>query len=503
MKASGRRRVWLVAAATALLVGARIAPALAGESRPSTDLPASIGHSGRWITDENGRVLITHGVNMVYKLNSYAPDEIGFDDDDAAFLAEQGLDSVRLGVIWKAVEPQPGRYDDAYLNRIEHTARILANHGIVSLIDMHQDQYNERFEGEGAPDWAVQDDGLPAWPKLGFGPDYVFMLALNRAYDHFWANDPAPDGVGLQDHYAAAWAHVAAHFANVPGVLGYDLFNEPWPGSGFLLCANPFGCPSTDTQRLAPMHAKVATEIRKHDRSHMLWYEPFVIFNNGAKTSQPALTSGGTKDPRAGLSFHDYCLLPPISGSDLGCDPFDDQVFANAEEHSAATGAALMLTEYGASDRADEIDHMVTRSDERMIPWQYWAYTGFDPTTSGPSTQALVLDPAKPKTGDNVKWDKLRLLAIPHPKLVAGTPASYGYDRGQRRFRLTYTTARAGGGTFAAGSVTTIAVPKLDYPDGYQVAVTGAKVLSAQNAPVLELASLPAATTISVTVSSR
>jgi hypothetical protein len=54
------------------------------------------GHADRWITDADGRVLLTHGVNMVYKVDSYAPDEIGFDDDDAAFLAANGFDGIEV-----------------------------------------------------------------------------------------------------------------------------------------------------------------------------------------------------------------------------------------------------------------------------------------------------------------------------------------------------------------------------------------------------------------------
>ena len=37
-----------------------------------------LGHAGRWITDADGRVVILHGVNMVYKVPPYAPDAIGF-----------------------------------------------------------------------------------------------------------------------------------------------------------------------------------------------------------------------------------------------------------------------------------------------------------------------------------------------------------------------------------------------------------------------------------------
>lgn len=486
------------AAATAALLPAVAVGATAAEPA------ASVDHAGRWITDQQGRVLITHGVNMVYKLDPYAPDVVGFDDDDAAFLAEHGFDSVRVGLIWKAVEPEPGVYDDHYLDRIRTTVRTLARHGIMSQLDMHQDMYHERYQGEGAPDWAVQDEGLPAEPKLGFGPNYLFMAALNRAYDHFWANDPAPDGVGLQDHYAAAWAHVAAKFKDVPGVMGYDLFNEPWPGSQYPFCANPLGCPLQDTQILAAFHSRVRDAIRAEDAENLIWYEPFVIFNNGADTSHPPLAGrDGTKDRHAGFSFHDYCLFSPYTDEQLGCDPFDDLVHDNADAHAAKTGAALLLSEFGATDSASILTSKVDRAARHMISWQYWAYCGCnDPTTEGEGdVQAIVIDPAKPKAGDNVKWEKLKLLAVPNPRAVAGTPKSYGFDRETGIFRLSYTALRADGtGLFPGGAVTTVAVPRLHYPDGYRVQVSGARVVSGVDAPVLKLASLPGAAAVSVTV---
>src|SRR5207247_2621805 len=147
------------------------APANAGPTLP-------LNHAGRWITDAEGRVVIVHGVNMVSKRPPYAPDAAGFSEDDAAFLEAEGYNAVRLGLIYKAVEPQPGHYDEAYLDRIKATADMLGRHGIVSLLDFHQDLYNERFQGEGWPDWAVSDDGLPAQPALGFPYNYLFMPAL-------------------------------------------------------------------------------------------------------------------------------------------------------------------------------------------------------------------------------------------------------------------------------------------------------------------------------------
>ena len=83
--------------------GRNWAASSAAGASASVELP--LGHAGRWITDDQGRVVVLHGLNMVYKRPPYAPDAIGFGDDDAAFLAREGFNAVRVGVIYKAVEP--------------------------------------------------------------------------------------------------------------------------------------------------------------------------------------------------------------------------------------------------------------------------------------------------------------------------------------------------------------------------------------------------------------
>ncbi|HWU68205.1 MAG TPA: cellulase family glycosylhydrolase [Stenotrophobium sp.] len=446
-----------------------------------------LNHAGRWVTDAQGRVVILHGINMVYKRPPYAPDAIGFGEDDAAFLAAEGYNSVRLGLIYKAVEPQPGVYDDGYIARIKATADTLARHGIVSLLDFHQDLYNEKFSGEGFPDWAVEDDGLPNQPQTQFTLDYFLIPGLNRAFDHFWNNDPAGDGIGLQDHYAAAWRHVAEQFKGDTAVLGYDLFNEPWPGTQYATCVVPLaGCPIFDAS-LARFTERTVSAIRQVDPVGLVWYEPNVIFNNGVQTD-----IGDIGDAHAGFSFHDYCLQEPFTGSNTACDTFDDLVFNNSESHIAGTGDAVLMTEFGASDDLSNIEAMVDRADRHMIGWLEWHYCGCnDPTTTGEGdTQAIVLDPAKPPVGDNLKAAKLAVLSRPYPQAIAGVPKSYGFDAGSGIFSLDYLTLHAdGSGDFPAGSQTVIVLPARQYPSGYAVTVRGARIVSAPGAMHLLLAS--------------
>jgi endoglycosylceramidase len=474
---------------------------MAGPASAEPPAPRPQQH-GRWLVDPDGRVMVLHGVNMVNKTGSHQPGATGFGADDAAFLAAQGFTTVRLGLIWKSVEPSPGAYDDAYLASVKETTKLLAAEGIWTLLDFHQDLYNERFQGEGAPDWAVQDDGLPAEPKLGFPLNYFGMLALNRAFDHFWKNAPGPGGVGLQDRYAASWRHVAEYFSSTPGVMGFDLFNEPWPGTTYALCANPLGCPGFD-KKLSAFSQRANDAIRTVDPDTVTFYEPNVLFNSGAHTSVKVAGDN------LGFSFHDYCLADLVGGTvPLGLDrpvclTLDRLLWANMEQHVKQRSVTPLLTEFGASDNLTSLQDMVDRGAEHRTGWQYWAYCGCaDPTTTGSGDkQALVLDPHQPPTGKNVKTDKLRALAIPHPTAVSGIPTSYIFKRSTGQFDLTYSTAKAaGGGSFAAGSRTTVAVPAIQYPNGYSVTVQGATVVSPPNARELVLEQRPGTAPIHVTV---
>ena len=465
--------------------------ALCGAGRALAARPP--GHAGRWITDSQGRVLIPHGLNMVNKVGSYSPAATGFGADDARFLAANGFDVVRLGVIYAAVEPRPGSYDDAYLAGIARTVAKLGRHGIYSLLDFHQDMYNERFAGEGFPSWAVQDDGLPNTPNSGFPGNYVSMPAVQHAFDHLWANSPGPGGVGLAARYAAAWQHVANRFRGNRWVIGYDLFNEPWPGTGFAACAVPAGCPAFD-RKLGAFEARSLAAIRKVDRTHIVWYEPNVLFNFGNPTHLPSFG-----DRSAGMSFHDYCA----SETAPSCPPMETKALANAVARSRQTGDALLLSEFGATDNATTLARVENDADAQLMPWIEWAYCGCqDPTGSiPPSVEALVLDPSRAPIGANLKAAKLRVLARPHPLAVAGTPLALNFDSARRSVSFSWSTSRpTGKGSFRAGSCTAVVLPPVIYPRGYRVSVSGARVASKRSAGLLELDSLPGAKRISLRV---
>lgn len=477
---------WTVAVLVALLAICVTAQRASAEPLPP------LGHASRWITDADGRVVIVHGTNMVYKLAPYYPSAAGFGAEDAAFLQSIGMNAVRVGVIWKALEPEPGVFDEAYVRHISETVAMLASHGILSLIDMHQDMLSEQFEGEGAPDWAVEDEGLTD-PHDGFPDNYLFNPALSAAMENFWANGRGPYGIGLQEYWAGAWRHLAEHLAGEQSVLGFELWNEPFPGKreAFVACATTRGCPKFDAV-LSNDYERVAQAIREIDPTTTIYYEPNIAFDFGYPTNTKALANA---KENAGFAFHDYCLSEPTAD---GCAS-EERTIENAIGHVGRTHEALLMTEFGATNVVSNLEHLVSLAETSMVPWLNWAFcTCGDPT--GNADEGLVKDPSAPLTAANIETGKLQALVEPYPRVIAGIPEDWHFSRSTGTFTFNYETNRADGGRFPAGAITEIAVPQDIYPSGYIVSAQGASVVSAPSAPDLELAQARAARRVSVTV---
>ena len=455
----------LLALAVAALVGGGGPAAADSEGAPVGPL----GHSGRFLTDPAGQVVILHGLNMVSKVAPYEPQAAGFGLAAARSLAADGFDVVRLGVLYSAVEPEPGVFSAAYVASIKRTVAVLAGQGVYSLLDFHQDQLATAFGGEGFPAWSVETDGLAETP-YAFPSGYASSAALAAAFDNLWTDQPGPGGVGPQERYAAAWRYVAARFAGDPSVLGYDLFNEPWPASG------------TDAE-LGAFYAKVIAAIRTVDRRHLVFYEPFVLFNFGQQTTLPHFS-----DPDLGMSFHDYCPADAAT-EPTECAADEARPVANALARARVTGDALVETEFGATDDLADLARVEGIADAHGISWIEWAYCGCDDPTGSvpPSIEGLVADPALSARGANVDAAKLAVLSEPYPRLTAGTPRRYSFDRATRTMRYTYSAASPSGRRFGTGSCSAMLVPRAQYPTGYSVEVTGARVTSAPGAGVLTL----------------
>ena len=187
---------------------------------------------------------------------------------------------------------------------------------------------------------------------------------------------------------------------------------------------------------------------------------------------------GTVHDPHLGWAFHDYCPTEDELQQSLLCPQLDEQTVSKAMQYGTDHSVPTLMTEFGATQDQSDLTEIVAKADQHLLGWTEWAYTGNDKTSTSPDGQALVLDPAKPPRGANVERAKLKSLAEVYPKVIAGTPMSYSFTSGV--FHLTYrhgASVRTRDGS-RPGLASVVAVPHIQFPHGYRVHVSGARVVS-------------------------
>jgi len=341
------------------------------------------------------------------------------------------------------------------------------------LLDFHQDGFSPKYKGAGFPDWMALDDGLPN-PPVGFPDYYTQNPALQRAFESFWANRAGPDGVGLQDSFVRGFQAVVRRFASDRHVIGYETFNEPWPGADWPPCLSfTTGCPALEQSRIVPFARRVTAAARALTQQQV-FVEPFVLFNFGTPTSLPGRGSGDA------LAVHSYA-------ADAAGEARVVDFAADAAERDAAP---VLLTEFGATEDPATLRRLTSGFDRRILPWIFWAYNeNIITDRSGPAGFDKLASPAA-----------FAALVRPYPIALTGTPEELSFDPATRILQLRFSTRRPGGARYPPGLRSVLSTPRLAYPEGYTVDVTGATVASAPCAPRLSLRTRRDAPEVTVTV---
>jgi endoglycosylceramidase len=472
---------------------------------------------GPYLYDSKGRVILMHGVNVVYKHAPFIayPDPgepWNFDATDAAKMQRLGFNVVRLGIEWQALEPgsggpnQPqictpgtpettgavGEWNqtvaEQYLGHVAATVKLLARYGIYTLLDMHQDVYNQNFRGEGAPDWAVCTNNVPIVPKAGRWSNNYSNPTLQTAVGHFWGNDVVGN---LQGNYDLVWKTVAQYFKNNPWVVGYDPFNEPFSTetqtasestfTGQLECfyigkdhaadlANGAGaltCPSGD-----PDNGVVPT-IQSVDSHHLTFVEPDIYWVTGGNVPSQL---GPLPFKRIVFNFHTYCGdRSPVTGN-----PTNLLKCLQAEETAASeqditrlsmgsadqpTGPAIFMSEFGATTSIPLAGFDVEWAGLDDLSWIYWAWKYYDDPT-GSSAEGLVQP-------DGSYSPIVTVLSRTYPQAVAGDPNSTVFNPFTGAFSMVYAPTRA-----ANGVTTVFIAASQHYPTGWCAAVKNGRITS-------------------------
>ena len=398
----------------------------------------SIDPTNRFILDKHGRYSIFHGGNVVVKLPPYLPILDKFDyqyslntPHDLETMKRLGFNSVRLGVIWEAVEKAPGVYDDEYLDKVEQIINTLGENGIYTMVDAHQDVFSRQFCGEGVPYFYVNEmgydkkcdasaltrildfvgvcktiedfnfrfdeNGLPLIEDCvthNF-QDYHFIAGFSSAYRNFYENR-----ANIQDKFVEFWKKVVTRFKDNEYILGYDLWNEPAPG-GPMEDIKSFIPGRPDIKDILPVYRKVDIELRKIKPNYILFFEntpvPDIlpIFGGlflGSMDEKPA----GDDVPQV-YNFHTYCCL---SGTDTCahgeasydksikvCPTFHQKQFKKEIKTAEKLNVPMFLSEFGACSDSlacyNEIISVMKITEENFISWSYWNYKPYgDHTTS-------------------------------------------------------------------------------------------------------------------------
>jgi len=364
---------------------------------------------GRTFIDNRGNVIIPHGINMVCKDKSrgYIGD---YKKEDFVFLKEKGFNIIRLGIFWDGIEPEPGVYDDEYLGSLDNIIALAGEQGIAVYLDMHQDLYGIVFE-DGAPEWATITDGEEHIRTELWSESYLISPAVQHAFDNFWNNAPAPDGTGLQNHYANAWKHIAERYADNPFVFGYDIMNEPFPGSSgarvgeivmsvigngteeeLAVLNNPEELMKLilpieeitaefEENTLLPFYNRVAQAIRSADPDSLIMFESNYFANAGIPSHVDLLKDAdGNIIPNQAYVPHGYDILVDTEGYETGGNDRVDIIFASLGATIERLNLPTLIGEWGcypnASDaQLSQAEHLLSLFGEMNVGNTYFDFS--------------------------------------------------------------------------------------------------------------------------------
>lgn len=408
------------------------------ETQPS---PPGWRVAGGFLRAPDGRRALLRGANLA-GAHKNAP-YFGFHQakDYARLRDDWGMNTIRFLILWAAIEPEKGVYDDVYLDAVAERVGWARDAGLYVVLDMHQDVYGEGFLGDGAPRWTCDESRYAAFkPHAQWFLNYLDPNVI-ACVDELYASDE------LVQHYIEAWRRVATRLSDNDAVVGFDVMNEPPWGSATMS--------AFEETTLQGFYEKVVPKVRQVAPGWVAFLEPGANRNLGVAT-------GLVKFPFGNVVYSPHAYN---SSAELG-NGFDpsarnallEHISALAEE-AKSLDAALWIGEYGGTTTSPGIsEYMDAGYDGAALATAanvYWAYDansgGYGMLEDDQSDKPVLLD----------------ALVRPFPELVAGDPMSWEYDETTKKFTLTWhPDARV-------EAPTVISVASRIYPNGYDVACDG------------------------------
>lgn len=367
---------------------------------------------GASLRDGLGRAVILRGVGVAHPdlldvsfSDGRAPRAVlpPFDDFDGDLLRRRGFNAVRLALSWSALQPEPGRFADDYLERVAAVIDLCQRHDLLVFLELHQDGFSKELCQSGAPRWALPAPGGPLTPGGPPAPGCASGAPVLAANDHFFSDAP------LQAAYRAMLQHLARRFQEHPAVLGYGLWRAP----------------ETSAPQALAFATSAAAALRQSDPGRLIVFQP------PAARDRDPLPAGGTLAPLGDAPFpvpdavYGVRIDSPRSGA--WEDRLDRSIY-DAREEALSHGVPLLITEHAAD--ADLIGlRWITRAldgfDAARASSLAWPlspsivvrdFQGALALTAGGKVLAALDRPYAPRIGGDlleVRWD-----AQPPPRLT-------------------------------------------------------------------------------------
>lgn len=341
------------------------------------------------IVDSHGRQVLLHGVadNQLgdyYQVDPNRPTTFPLTRRDFARMHALGFNVVRLVMSWSRLEPRRGHISRAYLDRVREAVQWAGQRGIYVILDMHQDAWGKEVATppgvrcppglspsigwDGAPRWATYFDGMSRCHNTF----RELSPAVAAAFDNFY-----DDHRGIQTHLVRVWAKIARTFASKRAVAGFDLFNEPHPGTRAALSPEEIGA----------FYERAIAAIRANERKrrlgfhHVVFFEPSVLYDVTASPSD-APPATFTDDRNLVFSPHLYPgTFSPLSS---------EQEFQAATTLAATYRTTFWVGEWAwysqnARDDFGAIRDFAAHEDAALVgdAWWQWRQRCGDPHEFG------------------------------------------------------------------------------------------------------------------------
>jgi hypothetical protein len=283
------------------------------QQNPDIDDQFEFTKEDNWFKDKYGRYVIFRGINFAQrtKLPPYLPllrldvktascedlqEEISKRQKDLTLLKDLGFNIVRLLVIWKAIEPSANQKlellpdGEKYLRLVKKIIdHLYYKLGIYTIIDFHQDIAHENFGGDGFPDWTIKNDLHyflykmyyyflePEQVKKVWFVKYSTNMLVRRTLKDFWENRVI-NKIPVRTHFEKTVLQAVTFFSHSnndrrhPGILGYELFNEPYQ-------VNSINKKEFETNHLIGLYSSIIEKVKIVDSQSFIFIEPRADWN--------------------------------------------------------------------------------------------------------------------------------------------------------------------------------------------------------------------------------